>query len=82
MINSCGATGNGMNKNNKGQRKLEGSGKQLLPAVEGHSLEKNRVDYLSFCVIVQCSVNCRFACLAKTLHTINKLFNYVRSYQP
>ena len=32
-----------MDKDSKGQRKLEdsGSGRKLLPAVEGHSLERN-----------------------------------------
>ena len=34
----CGATGNGMDKDSKGQRKLEDSGAGLLPAVEGLSL--------------------------------------------
>ena len=34
-----GATGNGMDKDSKGQRKMEDSGGGLLPAVEGHSLE-------------------------------------------
>ena len=34
-----GATGSGMDKDSKGQRKLEDSGGGLLPAVEGHSLE-------------------------------------------
>ena len=34
-----GATGSGMDKDSKGQRKTEGSGGGLLPAVEGHSLE-------------------------------------------
>ena len=31
--------GSGMDKDSKGQRKLEDSGGGLLPAVEGHSLE-------------------------------------------
>ena len=31
-----------MDKDNKVHRKLEDSGKGLLPAVEGHSLEKNK----------------------------------------
>ena len=35
----CGATGSGMDKDSKGQRKLEDSGGGLHPAVEGHSLE-------------------------------------------
>ena len=33
-----------MDKDSKGQRKLEDSGRGLLPAVEGHSLEKNRIE--------------------------------------
>ena len=36
---TTGATGSGMDKDSKGQRQLEDSGRQLLPAVEGHSLE-------------------------------------------
>ena len=40
----CGATGSGMDKDRKGLRKLEDSGGGLLPAVEGHSLEKNRIE--------------------------------------
>ena len=36
-----------MDKDSKGQRKLEDSGGGLLPAVEGHILEKNRIG-LSF----------------------------------
>ena len=32
-------TGSGMDKDSKGQRKMEDSGGGLLPAVEGHSLE-------------------------------------------
>ena len=31
-----------MDKDSKGQKKLEDSGGGQLPAVEGHSLEKNR----------------------------------------
>ena len=34
-----------MDEDSKGQRKLEDSGGGLLPAVEGHSLEKNRIEY-------------------------------------
>ena len=34
-----GVTGSGMDKDSKGQRKLEDSSGGLLPAVEGHSLE-------------------------------------------
>ena len=33
-----------MDKDSKGQRKLEDSGGGLLPAVEGHSLEQNRIE--------------------------------------
>ena len=36
---------NGMDKDWKGQRKLEDSGGGLLPAVEGHSLEYNRTEW-------------------------------------
>ena len=32
-----------MDKDSKGQRKLEDSGGWLFPAVEGHSLEENRI---------------------------------------
>ena len=32
-----------MDKDSKGQRKMEDSGGGLLPAVEGHSLEQNSV---------------------------------------
>ena len=32
-----------MDKDSKGQRKVDSSG-GLLPAVEGHSLEKNRIE--------------------------------------
>ena len=35
----CGATKSCMDKDSKGQRKMEDSGGGLLPAVEGHSLE-------------------------------------------
>ena len=35
----CGATGSGMDKDSKGQRKMADSSGGLLPAVEGHSLE-------------------------------------------
>ena len=35
----CGATGSGMDKDSKGQRKMEDPGGGLLPAVEGNSLE-------------------------------------------
>ena len=38
------ATGNGMDKGSKGQRKSEDSGGGLLPAVEGHSPEYNRIE--------------------------------------
>ena len=38
------ATQSGVDKDSKGQRKLEGSGGGLLPAVEGHSLEQNRIE--------------------------------------
>ena len=31
-----------MDKDSKGQRKMEDSGGGLLPAVEGHSLKQNR----------------------------------------
>ena len=31
-----------MDKDSKGQRKMEDSGRGLLPAMEGHSLEQNR----------------------------------------
>ena len=31
-----------MNKDSKGQRKMEDFGGGLLPAVQGHSLEQNR----------------------------------------
>ena len=34
-----------MDKNNKGQRKLGDSVGGLLPAVKGHSLELNRIEY-------------------------------------
>ena len=52
----CGATGNGMDKDNKGQRKLEDSGKGLFPAVEGHSLpenstEQNRTEWGTYCCL-------------------------------
>ena len=42
--NHDGTTGNGMDKDTKGQRMLEdsGGGLGLLPAVEGHGLEWNR----------------------------------------
>ena len=33
-----------MDKDSKGQRKLEDSGGELLPAVEGHGLEQNRIE--------------------------------------
>ena len=33
-----------MDKDSKGQRKLEDSGRVLLPAVKGHSLEQNRIE--------------------------------------
>ena len=33
-----------MGKDSKGQRKLKDSGGGLLPAVEGHSLESNRIE--------------------------------------
>ena len=33
-----------MDKDNKEQRKLKGSGGGLFPAVEGHSLELNRTE--------------------------------------
>ena len=33
-----------MDKDSKGQRKLEDSGEGLLPAVEGHSLEQSRIE--------------------------------------
>ena len=33
-----------MDKDSKGQRKMEDSGGGLLPAVEGHSLEQNRIE--------------------------------------
>ena len=35
----CRATGSGMDKDSKGQEKLEDSGGGLLAAVEGYSLE-------------------------------------------
>ena len=35
----CGATGSGMNRDSKRQTKLEDSGRGLLSAVEGHSLD-------------------------------------------
>ena len=38
-----GATGSGMDKDSKGQRKLEDSGGGLLPSVVGRSLEQNRI---------------------------------------
>ena len=45
-----------MDKDNKGHRKLEESGKGLLHAVKGHSVEQNRTDinrelcvYMSVC---------------------------------
>ena len=34
-----------MDEDSKGQRKMEDSGGGLLPAVEGHSLEQNRIEY-------------------------------------
>ena len=34
-----------MDKDSKGQRKMEDSGGGLLPAVEGHSLEQNRIEH-------------------------------------
>ena len=34
-----GVTGRGMDKESKGQRKMEDSGGGLLPALEGHTLE-------------------------------------------
>ena len=33
-----------MNKDSKEQRKMEDSGGELLPTVEGHSLEYNRIE--------------------------------------
>ena len=33
-----------MDKDSKGQRKMEDAGGELLPAVEGHSLEQNRIE--------------------------------------
>ena len=41
----CGATGSGMDKDSEGQRKMEGSGGGLLPAVEGQKprTEQNRI---------------------------------------
>ena len=33
-----------MYKVSKGQRKMKDSGEGLLPAVEGHSLEQNRIE--------------------------------------
>ena len=39
-----GATGIGMDKDSKGQRKLEDTGGRLLPAVEGHSLKQNKIE--------------------------------------
>ena len=38
-----GATGKGMDKDRKRQRKLEDSDGWLLPAVEGHSHEQNEM---------------------------------------
>ena len=40
-----------MDKDSKGQRKMEESGGGLLPAVEGHSLEQNRIEQV-FCLHV------------------------------
>ena len=37
------ATGSTMNKDSRGQRKKEDSGRRLLPAVEKHSLKQNRI---------------------------------------
>ena len=37
-----GATGNNMDKNSKGSRTYEDSGRQLRPAVEGYVLEQDR----------------------------------------
>ena len=33
-----------MDKNTKGQRKMQDPGSGLLPAVEGHSVEQNRIE--------------------------------------
>ena len=33
-----------MDEDSKGQRKTEGSGGGLVPAAQGHSLEKNRIE--------------------------------------
>ena len=35
-----------MDKDSKGQRQLQDSGRGLLPAVEGHNLELNRIEEL------------------------------------
>ena len=36
-----------MDKDSKGRRKLEDYGGGLLPAVEGHSLEENRIEIVN-----------------------------------
>ena len=33
-----------MDKDSKGERKMEDSGRGLLPTVEGHSLEQNKIE--------------------------------------
>ena len=38
----CGATGDILDKDSKGQRKLEDSGVGLLPAVAGSGMDKDR----------------------------------------
>ena len=43
VCETTGTTDSGMDKDSKGQRKLEDSGGGLLPAVEGHSVEQNRI---------------------------------------
>ena len=39
----CVATGSGMDKDRKGQRKMEYSDGGRFPEVEGHSIEQNRI---------------------------------------
>ena len=39
----CGATESYTDKDSKSQRQLEDFGRGMLPAVEGHSLEQNRI---------------------------------------